>query len=196
MSCLKSHKRAQVLARRDRHPALGDNPGMPRDIVRDHRLLEPGEIIGAESAGGADRQIGAPLHVGVRHERKAFAQVAAHGGHPLHVLGERGPADLHLDGAKAAREIGIGLPQQRIQRELQVDAAGVAGHLRIVAAQQAPQGRAGALRLQVPERHVDGGDRQHGRTAAAAIVQRPPQLLPQLLDPVGVLAGQDLGHLA
>ena len=32
--------------------------------------------------------------------------------------------------------------------------------------------------------------------AAAAIVQRPPELLPQPLDPVGVLAGQDLGHLA
>ena len=38
--------------------------------------------------------------------------------------------------------------------------------------------------------------REHGRSAAAAIVQRPPHLLPQLLDPVGVLAGQISGDLA
>jgi hypothetical protein len=65
-----------------------------------------------------------------------------------------------------------------------------------VAAEEAPEGGAGALRLQVPERHVDRRDREHGRAAAPAVVQRPPQLLPQALDEVGVLAGQDLGHLA
>ena len=36
--------------------------------------------------------------------------------------------------------------------------------------------------------------RQHGRAAAAAIVQRPPGLVPKPLDVVGILAEQDLGQ--
>ena len=59
--------------------------------------------------------------------------------HPLDVLGELGPADLHLDGAEALGEIAVGLAQELVERQVEVDAAGVAGHLRVVAAEQAPE---------------------------------------------------------
>src|SRR5215217_5540604 len=39
-----------------------------------------------------------------------------------------GRTDLHLDGAKALGEIVVGLLQQRLHGEIEVDAAGITGH--------------------------------------------------------------------
>ena len=58
------------------------------------------------------------------------------------VGGKIGPADLHLDGAKALGEIVIGLFQQRLDRQIEIDAAGIAGHAGIETAQQTKQRQA------------------------------------------------------
>jgi len=44
-------------------------------------------------------------------------------------------ADLHLDCAKALGEIFIGLPQKRLDGEIEVDAPGVTGHAGVETAQ-------------------------------------------------------------
>ena len=65
-----------------------------------------------------------------------------------------------------------------------------------VAAEEAPEGEVGAARLHVPKRHVEGGDGEHGRPAAAAVVERPPELVPDVLDPVRVFIRDQAGDLA
>ena len=60
-----------------------------------------------------------------------------------------------------------------------------------MAAEQTPKRHAGALGLEIPERHVDRRERQHGRAAAAAVVHRPPHPLPEGFDQIAVLAHDD-----
>ena len=185
---LELPQRAEVLAGRDRHAALAHDARVPRDVVGDRRLLEPDELELAQQPRGADRVIDRPAHVGVGHQREVGAEVLPHLAHALDVLGELVAADLHLDRAEALRPEVVGLAEQPVERELEVDPAGVARHARIEAAEHPPQRLAGALGREVPERDVDRRDRQHHRPAAAAVVERPPHLLPQRLDPAGVLA--------
>ena len=70
----------------------------------------------------------------------------AHRPHACNVGGKVGTAHLHLDGAKAFAEIVVSLSQQRLDRRVKVDAAGVAGHAGIKAAEQAEQRQIGAPR--------------------------------------------------
>ena len=44
----------------------------------------------------------------------------------------------------------------------------------------------GALGLEVPQRHVDGGERQDRRPATAAVMERPPGFVPEALDFIGL----------
>ena len=145
---------------------------------------------GLERARGADRLVGCPAHVGVHHQWEVRAEMLAHGLHARHVLRQLRAAHFHLDGAEPLLQVVVGLCQQLVQREIQVDAAGVAGHLRVVAAQQGPQRDAEAARLQIPQRDVDSGDGHRRRAATATVVQRPPHLLPQRFDEVRPLAGE------
>ena len=120
----------------------------------------------------------------------------AHLADALDVLGQALAADLHLDRAKALRPEVIGLPQQLVDRKLEVDPARVAGHARVEPAEHAPQRPVRALRREVPQRDVDRGDREHHRPAAAAVVERPPHLLPQRLDAIGLFAGEERREVA
>ena len=81
-------------------------------------------------------------------------------------------------------------------RQIEIDAAGIAGHAGIEAAEQTPQRQTGAPRLQVPQRDVERRQRQHGRPAAPAIMQPPPDMMPDRLDVVGLAALDQLGDLA
>jgi hypothetical protein len=71
---------------------------------------------------------------------------------------------------------------------MEVDAPRITRHCGIEPAKQFPERHAGLLRLQVPQRDVEGRKRQHGGTAAPAVMGCPPELVPQMLDPVGILA--------
>ena len=99
-----------------------------------------------------------------------------------------GTADLHLDGAKAFGEIAVGLREQRLHGEIEVDAAGITRHVRVVAAEQTEQRQVGAPRLQIPQRDVECGERQYRRPAATAIMQAPPDVMPDGLGVVGLPA--------
>ena len=95
---------------------------------RGDRLLEPGQVGGRKAR--AARIASSTLH---------FMLASAISGKPsprcprmaarARVFGQPRAADLHLDGAEAPREIAVGLLQQVGQRQIEVDAAGVAGHL-------------------------------------------------------------------
>ena len=74
---------------------------------------------------------------------------------PRDVGFEIGPAGLHLDGAKAFGEIAVGLLEQRLDGEVEVDAAGIAGDARVEAAEQLVQRQFRAPRLQIPQRDVE-----------------------------------------
>jgi hypothetical protein len=155
---------------------------MAGHVVGNQRLLEPQRVVGRERACRANRLVGRPFHVGVDHQRKLRAQVLAHRREPRDVFAEALAAHLHLDGAKALLQVGVGLGEQLVERQVEVHAARVARHARAMPAEQLPQRHVRAPGLQVPQGDVDGGQRQHGRTAAAAVVQGPPELLPQRLD--------------
>ena len=103
----------------------------------------------------------------------------------------RGRPTFILMARKPRARLLVGLAQQRVEREVEVDAAGVARHARVEAAEQPPQRRAMAPRPQVPQRDVHGGDREHRRAAAPAVVERPPHRLPHLLDALGVAPRQE-----
>jgi len=90
----------------------------------------------------------------------------------------------------------VGLAQERVEREVEVDAAGVARHARIEAAQHAPERRALAPRAKIPERDVDGRHRERLGAAAPTVVERPPHRLPVALDEVGVASDQERRQVA
>ena len=118
----------------------------------------------------------------------------AHRLHARDVGGKIGAAHLHLDGAKTFCEVVVGLLQQRIDGEIEIDAAGVAGHPRVKTAEQAKQRQIGAARLQVPQRDIERGKREHDRTAAAAVMQAPPDVMPDRFGVIGLAALDQFGN--
>src|SRR5471032_2102379 len=101
--------------------------------------------------------------------------------HRLHALDigcEIRSTDLHLDGAKALGEIIVRLLQKRVHGEIKVDATGVTGHASVETAQKTKQRHIGTARLQVPQGDIERRQRKHGRSAAAAVVQGPPDVMP------------------
>ncbi len=121
--------RVQVLAGRDRQAALARDPDVALDVVRNGRLLEPGDLMRGQRARCADRHVRAPAHVGIDHQREVGPEQLAHRADPLDVLGQTLAADLHLDRPETLGEVVLGLAEQLIERELQIDAAGIGGHL-------------------------------------------------------------------
>jgi hypothetical protein len=122
--------------------------------------------------------------------------VRAHRPYPLDVLAQGGPPHLHLDGPEAAAQVLVGLPEQRVERELQVDPARVAGHARAEAAEQPPERRSLPPRPQVPQRDVHRRDREGLGAAPPAVVERPPHRLPERLDVLGLAADEPRGQIA
>src|SRR5260370_22637536 len=98
----------------------------------------------------SDRLVDAPFHIGVGHQRKAVAEMRAHPSDARDVLGELLAADLHLDRAKALAEIGVGLAQQFVERQVEGGAAPLARHAGLAAARQAPARLPPAPRLPLP----------------------------------------------
>ena len=150
---------------------------------------------GWKRARGADGFLDRPFHVGIRHQGKAVAEMLAHRLHARDVGCEIRAADLHLDGAKALGEIVVGLLQQRLDGKIEVDAAGVTGHAGIEAAEQTKQRQIGAARLQVPQRDIERRERQHRRSAAPAVMQGPPDVMPDGFGVVGFAALDQFGNL-
>ena len=111
---------------------------MAGHVIGNGRLFEPIEIVRLERPRGADRFLDGPFHVGVRHQRKTLSEMPPHRLHARNVGSEIGPAHLHLDGAEAFAEIVVGLRQQGVDRQVEIDAAGIARHAWIEAAEQAP----------------------------------------------------------
>jgi hypothetical protein len=86
------------------------------------------------------------------------------------------------------------LLEERIDGEIEVDAAGVTGDAGVKAAKQAKQRQIGAACLQVPERDIERGKREHHRAATPAIMQAPPGVMPDGFGVVGFAAFDQLGN--
>ena len=91
-----------------------------------------------------------PPHVGVHHERRVGPEELAHGAHPLHVVGAAG-AHLHLDRPEPSREVFLGLAEETVEGELEVDPSGVRPDPGVVAAEEPPEREPGAGAPEVPE---------------------------------------------
>ena len=182
--------RAQILAGSDWHRTIARDTAMAGIIVWYRRLLEPEDVVLSEGSRGADRHFWAPPHISVNHQRKVIAQHLAHFADPCDVLAKPIAPHLHLNGAKAFVEIILGLVQQLLDGEIEIDAAGIGAHLRVMPTEQAPKGNPGLLCFQIPQGDIHGGDSEDHHAAAAAIMHRPPHILPMLLDAVGLLALQ------
>src|SRR6516225_5911150 len=119
-----------------------------------------------------------------------------HRGDALDVLSQPFAANLHLDGTKAFGEVGIGLFEQGVDREIKIDASRVAGNPRVVAAEELPERQTGSPRLEIPQRDVDRRQCEHDRPTPTTIVQRPPDSVPHGLDEIRVETGDDSSDLA
>src|SRR5712664_4121212 len=87
------------------------------------------------------------------------------------------------------------LPKKRLDREIEVDAAGVTGHAGVEAAEETKQGQIGAARLQVPQRDIKRREREHRWSAASAVMQGPPDVMPNGLGIIGFAALDQFGDL-
>ncbi len=159
------------------------------EIVGDHRLLQPIDVVFLEFPAHLDRGVGVPAHVDVDHDLDVRAERLAH---PPDV-GKVGVAvvdvrDLHLDGAKSLLDEVPGFFDHPVAAEHAPAAAAVGRDLRPVVAPQPMQRHPGALAHRVPQSDVDGGDRHHGDAAAPRGVGGPPQVAPDRLDGGRVLA--------
>jgi hypothetical protein len=76
--------------------------------------------------------------------------MSPHGFDTLDVLRQPLAADFHLDGAKSLGQIVVGLPQQLVEGEIEIDTAGIARDSRIKSAEKIPERQARALCHEVP----------------------------------------------
>ena len=144
------------LAGRDRRVELGRQRGVAFVVVGVERLLDPDQVEVFEDAAHALRGRPVPLLVGVDHDRHRIAQALAHRLDTLDVERTVGLAHLELDAADAALDRRGGVNHQLLQRRVQKAARGVVALHRVaVRAEQLGQRQAGALGLQVVERHVE-----------------------------------------
>ena len=144
----------------------------------------------ASARDGADRLVGRPAHVGVDHQGSVGTEPLAHGADPLDVLAKPRAAHLHLDRPEALGEVLLGLAEEPIQREQEVDPARVRLDPRMVAAEELPEREPASPGAEVPERDVHRRDREGGEAAPPDVVAAPPHPLPEGLDPLGVLADE------
>jgi hypothetical protein len=142
-------------------------------------------------ARAADRFGDVEALVGVDHELEGVADGFTHCGEPRDVFRNVRLADLQLGAAKARGLRRQRLFDQRLDRELEPAALRrVERHPALRAARRLPQGQPGAPRLQVPQRRVDGGQRETRDRADGGRVGGEEQVLPDRLDPVRIAADE------
>ena len=180
----------QVFAACDRYPTDTRDTGMPFDVIRDGRFLEPEKAHGCQGSGRLFRRVCRPAHVGINHQWKLRPETFTHRPHPRNVLIQNRPTNLHFDGPEALREKTFALGDQFINREIQVDTAGVGLHLAFSTAEKSPQWLTGGSGLQIPQRDVDRGHCKRPDPAPADEVDLPPHRLPEFIQGLEVTREQ------
>ena len=140
-------------------------------IVRRHGLLEPGDVVRLELPGELDGGCDLERAVRVDHQLDGGSKPAAGRLHSAHAVGNRETvvADhAHLGGGEAlgrvARELSLRLLARRPA------AAGIAAHRAAYRAERLVERNAERLRLDVPDRDIDAGNRLHDDAAAPAFI--------------------------
>jgi hypothetical protein len=128
---------------------------MALDVVAKQRLLDPVRIERGISVDGARGMRDVPALVGVDHQR-ARPDELADPPQALDVLLDVWLADLDLEGLEAVRLPALHLLDERIERLVQVDAAGIGQHALATPAEHGDQRLPRLLRHQVPKRDVEG----------------------------------------
>ena len=185
----------EQFAQRDRRVDPFGEGLVARDVLVPERFLEPGDVIIGEARGvllgGGD----VPLAVDVDHQLRRVADRLTHRRDAVEVLLRVGLADLHLDRGKAVVEDHrLAVVDEFVLRAHQPSAIGVVGRDlgTRAAAHQHPQRLFGILRLQVPERDVDGGERHLQQPAAPDpdVGRAFAELVVEVADLAWVLADQ------
>jgi hypothetical protein len=150
---------AELLAERDRNPAMRAHMRVTRDVVGEQRLLDEGGRDVGQRAAALHRFARGPLLVDVEHQL-ARADELAHRAAAVEVLVRIRAADLQLEGRVALAEMVLGLAQQLLLGQVQVDRAGIDADRGPRAAKQPMERLAGMLGLDVPKRDVDRRERE------------------------------------
>jgi hypothetical protein len=108
-------------------------------------------------------------------------------------------ATLHYAGLRGEGSSPVPLSSESMQKclhgEIEVDTAGVTGYASVEAAEQAKQRHIGTACLQVPQGDIERRQREHGRSTAAAVVQGPPDVMPDGLSVMRFAALDQFGNL-
>ena len=187
--------RVQVLAGRQRHAAFASDARVALNVVRDRRLFEPEHVVLGKSAGGANRLVNTPAHVGVDQEGQ-LPEKLAHARNAVEILIQVRAPDFHLDGAKTVREETFALCDEIVEGEVQVDTAGVGVDPVLVSPEQPPPRLCRHFSFDVPQRDVDRRNCEHDRATPTDKMHVPPHLFPQLFDPPWVAADQQLEQVS
>ena len=184
------------LADRDGDGRGRGQPDVPRQVVRRQRLLEPGQVVRLVGVRPADRLGGGHRLVRVHHQHPVRSDRLPDGREPRGVLARGGPADLHLGAAQPLRLGPAGARRQFVRGQVQPAALGVVDRQpRVRAPRQPPQRLAGPAAAQVPQRGVDGGQRERGDRPDRGGPGGRQQSPPQRLDVARVLADQQRGEV-
>ena len=164
---------------------------MAGDIVCRHRLLEPVEVHRLQRAAEPERVPDIEALVCVRHQPDVGADRLANRLGALHILLPARLAEPHLHGAEALFEKAFRLGDQLVLRAREPEAAAVIGRNGVAAgAEQTVDRLAERLAACIPERHVERRDREQRHALVADEVHLGPELVPDALDPVRVLADE------
>ena len=169
-------QRPAVLAGGHVHGDLAPHRGQPGEILRGHRLLEPGHAVIGQSLADPHRLAGGVAAVRVDVQLPVRSDDLAGQRHPLEItllVAAPGLPDLDLHPAYA-----VGQPAGQLVPGLLIVVAGEAaaavdGDVLAHPAEQVGDGHAEQAGLEIPQRHVDGGYRGGRHAGAADVAYRP-----------------------
>ena len=176
----------KLLAQGQRRGQFLGQRGVTVEVVVPDRLLEPADVVIGEVAADGQGRGQVPAAVGIDHELDARPDGRADSFDALQIVVGVGAADFDLDAAVA-----VGFNQrpavidQLVEAPVEPAAVGVVAFNGFsgAAAQKLPERQAGHFGLDIPQRDVDGAERQLGDAAAPDPLQRrivvkpPPQVL-------------------
>ena len=166
---------------------------MAGDVVGRHRLLEPVQVHRLQGASQPERVPDIEALVGVRHQPNVGADGVADRLGALDILLPARLAEPHLHGAEALFQELFRLGNELVPRAREPEPAAVIGRHGVAAgAEQAVDRLAERLAARIPERHVERREREERHALVADEVHLGPELVPEALDPVRILADERL----
>ena len=153
----------EAFAHGDRHAGVFGQPRMAGQIVGGHRLLEPGDADLGQHPGAQKCLVIVEGLIGIDHQAEIVAHRGPHRRQTRPILGQMRLADLDLGPGEALRLDRERILDERGRLDMQPAALGrIKRDRRFRPARHPPQRQLRAAAAQVPQRRVDGGERDGG----------------------------------